>query len=81
MCPNLALKLIDVAEDGVQVLLTEPVRAGELLEVALWPAGGAVSARGPGVVCWCLPTPAGEFRAGMQLRRRLDPGDVTLLGE
>lgn len=81
MSPDLALKLVDVSEGGVQVRLVSPARAGEQVQIALWPPGNAQSIRGPGVICWCLPTPTGEFRAGLRLRRRLAKDVVDLLAE
>jgi len=81
MSPDLALKLVDVSEGGVQVRLVAAVRPGEQVEIALWSPGIPQSIRGPGVVCWCLPTPTGEFRAGMRLRRRLAREILDLLIE
>jgi hypothetical protein len=81
MSPDLALKLVDVSEGGVQVRLVTAMRAGEQVEVGLWPPGDVQSIRGPGVVCWCLPTPTGEFRVGVRLRRRLAKEIVELLAE
>jgi hypothetical protein len=81
MSPDLALKVIDVSESGAQVGLVVPLRAGEQVEVALWPPGGAQSVRGPAVICWCLPTATGEFRAGLRMRRRLTAQVLDLLAE
>jgi hypothetical protein len=81
MSPDLALKLVDVSEGGVQARLVASARAGEQVEVALWPPGKGHSVRGPAVVCWCLPTPTGEFRVGLRLRRRLPVEIVDLLAE
>lgn len=81
MSPDLALKLVDVSEGGVQVRLVTAMRAGEQVEVGLWPPGDVQSIRGPGVVCWCLPTPTGEFRVGVRLRRRLGREIVEQLAE
>jgi hypothetical protein len=81
MSPDLALKLVNVSEGGVQVRLVSAARAGEQVEVALWPPGKGHSVRGPAVICWCLPTPTGEFRAGLRLRRRLSTQLVDLLAE
>jgi len=81
MSPDLALKLVYVSEGGVQVRLVAAVRPGEQVEIALWSPGIPQSIRGPGVVCWCLPTPTGEFRAGMRLRRRLAREILDLLIE
>ena len=81
LSPDVALKLVDVSEGGAQVRLKCPMRPGEQVEVALWPPGDVQSVRGPGVVCWCLPSPAGDFRAGLRLRRRLHVDVVDLLAE
>jgi hypothetical protein len=79
--PNLALKLVDVSDDGIQVLLKERMRAWEVVEVALAPAAAGGAVRGPAIVCWCVPTPTGQFRAGLQLRHRLTADDIAMLGE
>ena len=79
--PDLARKLIDVSESGAQVRLVVPLRAGEQVEVALWPPGEAQSVRSPAVLCWCVPTPTGEFRAGLRMRRRLTTQVLDLLAE
>lgn len=81
LSPNVALKLVDVSEGGAQVRLKSPMRPGEQVEVALWPPGDVQSVRGPAVICWCLPTPTGEFRVGLRLRRRLVMEVVDLLAE
>ena len=81
MSPDLALKLVDVSEGGAQVRVVGPLRPGEQVEVALWPPANAQSVRGPAVVCWCLPTATGEFRAGLRLRRRLSLELVNLFAE
>ena len=81
MSPDVALKLVDVSEGGAQVRLKCPLRPGEQVEVALWPPADVQSVRGPAVICWCLPTPSGDFRAGMRLRRRLIKEVVDLLAE
>jgi PilZ domain len=81
MSPDLALKLVDVSESGAQVRLVAAVRQGDQVEVALWPPNNAQSVRGPAVVCWCIPTPTGEFRAGLRLRRRLTDEVLSLLTE
>ena len=71
MSPDVALRLLDISEGGAQVRVKCALRPGEQIEVALWPPGNVQSVRGPGVVCWCLPTPIGEFRIGLRLRRHL----------
>ena len=81
MHPNLAVRLVDVSESGAQVRLLVPLRPGEQVEVALWPPGEAQSVRGPAVLCWCVPTETGEFRAGLHLRRRLTAQVLDLLAE
>ena len=81
MSPDVALKLVDVSEGGAQVRLKCGLRPGEQVEVALWPPADVQSVRGPAVVCWCLPTPTGEFRAGLRLRRKLIKEVVDLLAE
>ena len=81
MSPDVALKLIDVSEGGAQVRVKCALRPGEQVEVALWPPSDVQSVRGPAVVCWCLPTPTGEFRAGLRLRRKLIAEVVDLLAE
>jgi hypothetical protein len=81
MSANLALKLIDVSDGGAQVRLLTPLRPGEQVEVALWLPGKVHPVRVPAVICWCMPTPTGEFRAGMRLRRRLEDNIVNLLAE
>lgn len=81
MSANLALKLIDVSEGGAQIRVLMQLRPGEQVEVALWPPGDVHAVRVPAVICWCLPTPTGEFRAGIRLRRRLDDSVVKLLAE
>jgi hypothetical protein len=78
---NLGAKLLDIAADGAQVLIKEPMRAWEVVEIVVAPPGGGQSIGGPAIVCWCVPTPMGVFRAGLQLRHRLTADDVGLLGE
>jgi hypothetical protein len=79
--PNLAGRLLDISEEGAQVTLKEPIRAWEVVELALAPAGAAQAIRGPAIICWCIPTTRGEFRAGLQLRHRLTTEEMTLLAE
>jgi hypothetical protein len=80
MGPDLAVGLVDVSEGGAQVRLSCPLIPGEQIQIALWPPRGVRSVRLPATVCWCRTDPGGAVRAGVRLRERLSPRDVSKLG-
>ena len=71
---NLALSVLDLSAEGVRLRLSEPVKKGEAVQLALpGPPGQAVECHA--TVVWSLRAADGSFLAGVRLHERL-PDDV-----
>jgi hypothetical protein len=69
--PNVALSAADLSETGLQILLSEPVERGRVVEVGLLAPGWQEEAKRLGMVMWTKPTPDGGCQVGVQLSQRL----------
>lgn len=74
--PDLAIGLIDVSEDGLCVAVKVAVAAGSDAEVVLDKVGSSRPMKFVADVRWCAGDPAGGYRAGLRLRRRLPWRDL-----
>jgi hypothetical protein len=68
---DLALSVGDLSETGLQLLLSEPVERGRVVEVVLLAPGWREEARRLGMVMWTKPTLDGGCQVGIQLSQRL----------
>lgn len=76
---DLAVELIDVSDDGLCVLLKEPVAPGEEAEVAIGrPMGGKLTKRIVRVA-WCRPGWRKGFLVEVVMSRRLSHVQVNEL--
>jgi hypothetical protein len=76
---DLGLGLIDVSADGACVRLTAPVERGEEVRVRLRRRGSKKAVEIIAETRWCRPEGGGVYVAGLRLRRRLTPAELTQL--
>jgi hypothetical protein len=67
MGPNLAIRMLDISEEGVRLTLKQPVNPGEELEISFTPLGCNREVLCGIVVVWCrahdgIHSVAGKFR-------------------
>jgi hypothetical protein len=72
MGPNLAVRLLDLSEGGVRVIVTSPLQPQQEVEVSLLPPAGLREVVRRGVVVWAVPTESGEFCVGIRFEKRLE---------
>jgi hypothetical protein len=73
---DLAAGLVNVSEDGVCVRITSALAPGSEAEIVLDKVGSSRPMKLVADVCWCTDDPAGGYRAGLRLRRRLAYKDL-----
>jgi hypothetical protein len=71
---NLALEILDVSAEGVRLRLSEPVKKGEGVTLAL-PGPPGPNLECPGAVAWWARAADGTYIAGIRLHQRLS-GDA-----
>ena len=77
--PNLAIKGVEISDDGVQVLVKSELKPGEEVEVGLTPVGRSKPTPFIADVRWCQPDEAGKgFQLGVQFRHRLTYAQFAL---
>ncbi len=69
--PNLALSLIDLSETGVQLLLREPLPAGQEVEVCLLAPGSPRKVKLTGRVVWSAPAANNSCWVGIRFDKFL----------
>jgi len=76
---NLAISVLDLSEEGVRLLLKEPMVVGQELEINL----ESINHRRPlkilGNVAWAVPTADGTCCVGVRFQRSLRYAEVTQL--
>jgi hypothetical protein len=77
--PDLAVRLQDICEDGLQLLLKAPVAAREEVEVSFTPPGVSRAFTRMAEVVRCLPLEDGSFQVGVRFRGMLGYSDICHL--
>jgi hypothetical protein len=77
--PDLGAGLVDMTQDGLGILLKEPVPVGTDVTIDLSLPGMDKPLRVLAEVRWCRPRGDGTFRAGVRLQRRLSNPTLTNL--
>ena len=78
--PNLALKLLDVSERGIRLVLQVPVVQGQDVSIALESVAHGRPIKCRGRVVWVVETAEEEFCTGIRLDKPLEYRDLQLLG-
>ena len=69
---DLAVRLLDLSETGVRLVIKEILRKGEEVEIGLLPIGGSREVIRKGQVAWAVATAEGECCIGVAFEKRLD---------
>ena len=69
--PNLAMKVLDVSETGVRLILKQEFSIGQELEVSLEGTGNRRPIRRVADVVWSVPTQDGHYCVGVSFRKPL----------
>lgn len=75
--PNLAVRIVDVTQDGLGLRLSGPVHPGDEVSVELSVPGIGKPVKVQADVRWCTNAGDGTFLAGVRLRRRLSYNEVS----
>src|SRR5262249_36780010 len=79
MGPDLAIRVLDLSQGGLRLLVKVPLAVGQTVEIGLLAPGGMREVLPEGKVVWAVPTAAGEHCVGVQFEKSLDyPMLVTL---
>jgi c-di-GMP-binding flagellar brake protein YcgR len=70
--PNLALRLLDISEGGVRLIVASPLEPQQEVEISLLPPAALREVVRKGAVVWSIPTESGEFCIGIKFEKRLD---------
>src|SRR5262245_66304704 len=69
--PNIVLKLLDISETGARLLVKEPLKVGQEVEVSLSAPAGFREVKVLARVVWGLATADGAYCVGVQFEKRL----------
>jgi hypothetical protein len=78
--PNIALSLLDVSEAGARVVVKEPLKPRQEVEVTFCGIGHRKPVRVVADVVWCVPAGPGTYLIGLRLQRYLTYQDLHELG-
>lgn len=74
---NVALAVLDLSEEGIQLLISEPVEVGQEVEVNLENLNRPKPLKAFGKVRWSAPGDEGAWRIGVQFQRTLSYLEVV----
>jgi hypothetical protein len=70
--PDIAVRVLDLSEGGIRLLVKTPLKMGQDVEVGLLAPGGIREVLRKGKVVWVVPTAEGECCVGVQFEKHLD---------
>ena len=73
---NVAVAVLDVSEDGAQLVVREALAVGQEVEVSLAPPWNGRPVKVAGRVVWSGGGPGGNYRAGVCFGKRLPYADL-----
>jgi hypothetical protein len=76
---NLALRLLDVSEQGVRLVLKEPLTCGQEVELQLQGVSHRRPIKYAAQVVWCVPAADGTFCVGLHLAKTMRYVDLQML--
>ncbi len=76
---NIAVRVLDVSETGLRVLLTTALEKGQEVLIVLEGQGHMRPIKNPGRVVWSVPTEDAQFATGIQLDKYLKYKDLSHL--
>src|SRR5438132_8608843 len=77
--PDLAIRLLDLSETGVRLVIKAELKKGEEVEIGLLPPGGSREVIRKGQVAWSVTTADGECCVGVSFWSRLDYSVLSTL--
>jgi hypothetical protein len=75
--PSCALRVLDLSESGVRMLVSQPLEPGEAVTVSLEGHGHNRPLRLTAKVIWCVPSSDGTHCVGIYFDKRLPYADLT----
>jgi hypothetical protein len=76
---DIAVKMLDISEDGIRLLLREAVQPKEEVCLTLSSIALVRSLKRMGNVAWAVASADGTFCAGVRLQKRLPYADLSRL--
>jgi hypothetical protein len=76
---DIALKMLDISEDGVRLLLREAIKPNEEVCLTLSSIALVRPLKRLGNVAWAVASADGTFCAGVRLQKRLPYADLSRL--
>jgi hypothetical protein len=76
---NIAVAVLDISEYGAQLVVKEPVKKGQAVEVSLEGLGRLRPIKLPAVVVWCVEGADGNHLVGTRFEKALSYADLLAL--
>jgi hypothetical protein len=76
---NIAVAVLDVSEDGIRLVVREPLKDKEEVLLTLTTTADLRSLKRLGSVAWAVATADGTFCVGVRLHKRLSYADLSRL--
>jgi hypothetical protein len=77
--PNIAVAVLDISESGAQLVVKEPLKPGQAVEVGVVGLGRLRPIKLPAVVVWCAAGADGNHLVGTRFERALSHADLLAL--
>jgi hypothetical protein len=76
---DLSVSVLDLSESGIRLIVREPLREKEMIELNLMGPGQGRSFRSFASVMWCVPTADGSYCVGARFDTSLRYKDLQFL--
>src|SRR4051812_48261400 len=76
--PNIALRVLDLSETGVRILVKEEMQVGQEFQLS-FEGPGARPVKVIGNVCWCMQDGPGTFSVGAGFQKSIPYADLMTL--